>query len=372
MNFIPLAQPDISEADIDAVVGVLRSGMLVQGEQVERLESWAADFVGVDHAIAVANGTAALHLALVALGIGPGDEVIVPAFSSVATANVVELVGARCVFVDVGNDTWNLDADLLESAISEQTRAIIPVHEFGLPCAIDRIVDIAQAHGLAVIEDAACALGAGIKGRKAGAFGPIGCFSLHPRKAITSGEGGIVTTDDADLAARIRLLRTHGLETRDGVMVQVAAGFNYRLTDFQAAMVNGQALRMDAAIRHRAKLADHYRALLADAPWATLPRVPEGYQHSWQTFHILLDERIDRDQVIAALKDRGIGSNYGAQCIPAQLYYRQAYELSAQQLFPNAYRAYRSGLALPLHSKMGLEEADRVAATLGQVVESLA
>lgn len=371
VSFIPLAVPDISDEDVDAVVRVLRSGMLVQGENVEALEEFVAESVGANYAVAVANGTAALHLSLVALGIGPGDKVIVPAFSFVATANVVELVGARCVFVDIEPGTWNIDPDQLERAIGEGTRAIIPVHEFGLPCAIDRVTELARWRGLAVVEDAACALGAGFRGRKVGTFGDTGCFSLHPRKAITSGEGGLLITNDPKVAARVRALRNHGLEMRGGRTKLIVAGFNYRLTDFQAALVLGQAKRIDASIAQRASFANLYRDLLADEQWLVLPQVPEGHDHSWQSFHVLLQKRLDRNAVIAALRDRGIGSNLGGQCIPEQLYYRQTYGYNAAQLFPNAHRAYRSGLALPLHGKMTLEQVEQVVVELRAVIQAL-
>jgi dTDP-4-amino-4,6-dideoxygalactose transaminase len=364
MSFIPLMSPDISEEDIEAVASVLRSGMLVQGEQVADFENEVANYLGVGHAIAVSNGTASLHLALVALGVGPGDEVIVPAFSYVATANVVELVGARCVFVDVQRDTYNIDPDALERAITPQTRAVIPVHEFGLACDIGRVVEIARAKGIAVIEDAACAMGATEHGRFVGGFGEVGSFSFHPRKAVTSGEGGIITTDDGDLAARFRILRNHGIEMRDGRMDFVAAGFNYRMTDFQAAMVRGQFRKVDEVIGHREALAQVYFDALRGENWLSLPATPADKLHTWQTFHPVLDDSIDRDRLVGELKARGVGSNYGAQCIPAQTYYRAAYGLDVERLFPNAMRAYTQGLALPLYGKLQPEQVAYVADTL--------
>ncbi|HEY0327419.1 MAG TPA: DegT/DnrJ/EryC1/StrS aminotransferase family protein [Allosphingosinicella sp.] len=371
MSFIPLAVPDISDEDVEAVVAVLRSGMLVQGENVAALEGEIASYLGVKHAVAVSNGTATLHLALVALGVGPGDEVVVPAFSYVATANVVELVGARCVFVDVQRDTYNIDPAAFEAAITTRTKAVIPVHEFGLACDIGRVVEIARAHGIAVIEDAACALGATEAGRFAGAFGEVGSFSLHPRKAVTSGEGGIITTNDDALAARFRILRNHGIEMQSGRMEFVAAGFNYRMTDFQAALVRGQFARFDGVLRHRQALADIYFEVLRGENWLSLPTVPADKNHTWQTFHPVLDDSIDRDALIGELRERGVGSNYGAQCIPAQIYYRDAYGLDAEREFPNAWRAYKQGIALPLHGKMSLDEAATVAALLKDAVAAL-
>jgi dTDP-4-amino-4,6-dideoxygalactose transaminase len=368
MNFIPLAVPDIDEADVAAVSAVLRSGMLVQGEHVAGLEAEVASFLGVRHAVAVSNGTASLHLALVALGVGPGDEVVVPAFSFVATANVVELVGARCVFVDVQRNTFNIDPAAFEPAITERTKAVIPVHEFGLACDIARVVEIARARGIAVVEDAACALGADEDGRLVGGIGEVGSFSLHPRKAVTSGEGGIITTNDDDLAAAFRVLRNHGIEMQDGRMEFVAAGFNYRMTDFQAALVRGQLARFDDAIARRRALANVYLEELAGENWLTLPVTPAGKTHTWQTFHPVLDEELDRDRVIAELRARGVGSNYGAQCIPAQIHYRTAYGHDAAADFPNAHRAWRSGIALPLHAKMNEGQARQVVKALKDAV----
>jgi dTDP-4-amino-4,6-dideoxygalactose transaminase len=301
---------------------------------------------------------------LVALGVGPGDEVIVPAFSYVATANVVELVGARCVFVDVQRDTYNIDPDAFEAAITPRTKAAIPVHEFGLACDIGRVVEIARARGVAVIEDAACAMGATENGRFVGGLGDVGSFSLHPRKAVTSGEGGIITTDDPDLAARFRILRNHGIEMREGRMDFVAAGFNYRMTDFQAAMVRGQFQKVDEFIRHREALAQVYFEALGGEGWLTLPAVPTDKNHTWQTFHPVLDDSIDRDGLVGELRERGIGSNYGAQCIPAQTYYRDAYGLDSERFFPNAYRAWSQGIALPLYGKLRPEQVEQVAAGL--------
>src|SRR5688500_412394 len=204
MDFIPLTSPDIREEDIQEVVKVLRSGMLVQGQHVQDFETGIASFTETKNAIAVSNGTATLHLALVALGIGPGDEVIVPALSYVATANVVELVGATPVFVDIDLDTFNINVAEIESKITAKTKAIIPVHEFGLACDIETVMQIAEKHNLYVIEDAACALGATQNKKHVGSFGTFGSFSFHPRKAISSGEGGIVTTANEALAAKVR------------------------------------------------------------------------------------------------------------------------------------------------------------------------
>ncbi|MES2691169.1 MAG: DegT/DnrJ/EryC1/StrS family aminotransferase, partial [Bacteroidota bacterium] len=221
---IPLMIPSVNEDDINCVVNVLRSGQLIQGKEVEALEATIASYTGTAHAICVSNGTATLHLSLLALGIGKGDEVIIPAFSYIATANVVELVGATPVFVDIDLATFNIDETRIEEAITPKTKAIMPVQEFGLISNMEAIMQLAQQHKLYVIEDAACALGAQQNNKAAGSFGHLGSFSLHPRKAITSGEGGIITTNNKQLADKLRILRNHGIDYSTGSMDFVEAG----------------------------------------------------------------------------------------------------------------------------------------------------
>lgn len=348
-DFIPLMVPDIRPQDIDAVAMVLRSGMLVQGEKVAALEAGFAQYIGIKNAIAVSNGTTSLYLALIALGIGKGDEVIVPAFSFMATANVIELTGAKPVFVDISIETFNIDADLIEKAITRKTKAIIPVHEFGLACDINEIIKIAKKHNLKVIEDAACALGATEDNRYTGTFGDVGSFSFHPRKAITSGEGGILTTDDDETARKLRALRNHGIEIKDGKTEFAYAGFNFRMTDFQAALLLSQFTRLNEILDYKDKLAQVYFTELHDCNRLRLPCVPQGKRHSWQSYHILLNDDTDRDGMILQLKSKGIGTNLGAQCMPFQKYFREKYKLNCSQLFPNAMKAYLKGLVLPLY-----------------------
>lgn len=360
--------PDIREEDIEAANKVLRSGMLIQGVNVEALEKNIAAYIGMKHAVAVSNGTATLHLALLISGIGPGDEVIVPALSYIATANVVELVGAKPVFVDIDIRTFNINTAAIEAAITPKTKAIIPVHEFGLACDISAVCAIAAKHNLIVIEDAACALGATENGKHTGSFGTLGSFSFHPRKAVTSGEGGMLVTNDDATADRLRTLRNHGIKMQQGQMTFVTAGFNYRMTDFQAALVNSQFSRIDAILEYRRKLADTYFQLLSSSS-ITLPSVPSDKQHTWQSFHILVNDKCDRDQLINELKKEGIGTNYGAQCMPYQQFYSEKYKLDCEKLFPNALRAYKKGLVLPLYEKMSLEHVHKVAKAVNKLVQ---
>lgn len=363
---IPLSRPDINEQDINLVNNVLRSGKLVQGEYVSKLEEEFKNSHGSSHAIVVSNATAALHLSLKILGIKEGDEVIVPAFSYIATANVVELVGATPIFVDINETTFNLNAELLTRNITNRTKAVIPVHEFGLACDIKRICEIAGSYKLPVIEDAACSLGAKQNDKHTGTFGKIGCFSLHPRKSITSGEGGVIITNEEIIAKKFFQLRNHGISTISGKIDFVDAGYNYRLTDFQAALAFSQFKRLDAILEYKKMLADIYLREITN-PKILMPQVPKDRNHTWQTFHVLLDETLDQFTVIEQLKQYGIETNIGAQCIPAQTYFRNKYTLNASKLFPNAWKAYTKGLALPLHTKLNETDVLSVAQLLNKL-----
>jgi dTDP-4-amino-4,6-dideoxygalactose transaminase len=366
-NFIPLASPDIQEKDIDAVSAVLRTGNLVQGEQVEQLENNLAKYLGVAHCVAVTNGTATLHLALVALGIGPGDEVIVPALSYIATANVVELVGARPVFVDITLDSFNINADLIEAKITPRTKAIIIVHEFGLAADMHRVKAICDAYQLWLVEDAACALGAKDQDSLAGTVGIAGSFSFHPRKAITSGEGGAIITSDAELALHLRTLRNHGMNAaHKSKMDFILAGYNCRMTNFQAALLDSQLQRLDAILGQKQHIADRYLNEIKN-PHIKLPVIAAGKLHSWQTFHVLLQGPLKQAETIAKLRDAGIGTNYGAQCMPAQTYFLEKYKHNAPHEFPQAWAAYQAGLAIPLYEKLNGEQVSYIIQTLNSI-----
>jgi perosamine synthetase len=350
--FIPLASPDIQEQDLQAVNEVLRSGNLVQGKQVEALEQALAHYLNVEHCILLTNGTATLHLMLVALGIGPGDEVVIPAFSYIATANVVELVGARPVFVDISLDTFNINTTKIEAAITSRTKAVMVVHEFGLSADMAKIKAICDAHQIPLLEDAACALGAKEGERFAGTTGLAGSFSFHPRKAITSGEGGAVVTNDAELARKIRTLRNHGIDAgQSGKMDFVAAGYNCRMTDFQAALLHSQFKRLESTLSRKRAIAQRYLTEMKHLH-IQLPVVPDDKLPSWQTFHVVLQEPLNQAKTIQQLREKGIGANYGAQCMPAQTFFAQKYQHQAELEFPQAYTAFRCGLAIPLYEKL--------------------
>jgi perosamine synthetase len=365
-TFLPLARPDIREEDIHLVTEVLRSGMLVQGAYVEKLEKAFADYHGVAHAIALSNGTATLHLALKVLGIGPGDEVVVPALSYVATANVVELVGATCVFVDIDEQTFNINESLIEEKITSNTKAIIPVHEFGLACNIEAVCALAAKYNIPVIEDAACALGARQNSKLAGSFGIMGSFSLHPRKSITSGEGGILITDDGVVAEKLRQLRNHGIQMKNGQMNFIEAGYNYRMTDFQAALAWSQFQRLEDILAYKEELGALYFSSIKNKN-LQLPFIPPHHNHTWQTFHLLLQGSLEQKATIEKLKAKGIGCNYGAQCIPEQTYYQEKYGLPSVSLFPSAYKAYTTGLAVPLYERLTKDDILYIAQTINQL-----
>ena len=363
-NFIPLASPDIRQTDIDSVVSVLRSGNLVQGIKVQELEAKLSRFLNIQHCIMLSNGTSTLHASLLALSIGPGDEVIVPAFSYIATANVIELVGATPVFVDICIDTFNIQIEAIESAITPNTKAIMIVHEFGLMADAIKIKEICDRYNLHLIEDAACALGAKEEDNFAGTIGKLGSFSFHPRKAITCGEGGAVVTDDSKLANKIRVLRNHGIDsTVSNKMNFVDAGYNYRLTDFQAALLSSQFDRISQILKRKSEIASRYLEEITNTKFK-LPNVYENKTPSWQTFHVLLNDPLKQAEVVVKLKELGIGVNYGAQCIPEQIFYKKKYGYNSSEKFPNALKAFVCGLAIPVYEKLTEKQVTKIIETI--------
>ena len=269
---IKLAEPTLGMEELEAIKNVLESKYLVQGDQVVQFESAMAKWLNVKHCIAVSSGTAALHLAIIALEIGRGDEVIVPAFTFPATSNVVEAVSATTVFIDIKLESLCMDETLIESAITNKTKAIIVVHEFGQAAEMEKVIKLAQKYNLAVIEDAACALGAKWQHKPVGTIGKVGCFSLHPRKAITTGEGGLITTNDDEIAKKIKQLRNHGIEIVNGKPRFVCAGLNYRMTNIQGAIGNVQFSKLEKINHDRKRLALMYMNLLKNEKRIRLPQ----------------------------------------------------------------------------------------------------
>ena len=363
-----LARPQTGDEELAEVAAVLASGRLTQGPKVAEFESLVRARVGTERAFAVTSATTALHLSLAALGIGPGDEVLVPDFTFPATANVVVQQGAVPVLVDINLATFAMDAADLERRITPRARAVMPVHPFGLPADMDAIMAIAAARGLPVIEDAACALGATYRGRPTGSLGLAGCFSFHPRKSITTGEGGMITTSDAALAERIALLRSHGGVREGGRFRFEAAGFNYRLSDILAAVGVAQMRKLDAFLAARRRIAGLYDSALAGLEPVRLPTTPGGSTHTYQSYVVLLDPGIDRDAVIARLRAERIETTIGTYALHAEPYFRGAFGYRRGAL-PASLAAYERTIALPLHGGMSEDDvglvADRLAAALG-------
>ena len=275
-------------------------------------------------------------------------------------------MGAKPVFVDIDLQTFNIDVTKIEEAITKHTKAVIPVHEFGLACDIEAIMAIAKKHNLFVIEDAACALGALYKNKHVGSFGDFGSFSLHPRKAISSGEGGVLITNNEQYDKKIKILRNHGTEIINGRMDFTEFGYNYRMTDFQAALVFSQMERLQESISYKNELASVYFKEINSFK-VQLPIVPDYTQHTWQTYHVIINESIDRDALINQLREKNIGVNYGAQCMPYMKVYQDKYQYNCENLFPNALKAYKQGLALPIYDLVSKEQVSYISSTLNNL-----
>jgi dTDP-4-amino-4,6-dideoxygalactose transaminase len=346
---IRLARPDVGEAELAAVAEVVRTGQLTMGAKVSEFEAAIARAVGTAHAAVVSSGTAALHLALLALEIGPGDEVIVPAYTFPATANVVELCGARAVLVDVDPDTFNLDVSAVAAAVGPKTRAVMAVHLFGRPVEWEEL-QTAVPQDVALVEDAAGALGATYRGTPCGALGVAGCLSFHPRKIVTTGEGGAVTTDEAALDAAVRRFRHHGWETLGDMPTP---GFNYRLPDLLCAIGIPQLERLEELLAARERVAGWYTERLEHH--VLTPSAADGDRHGWQAYVVQLDRR---DDALRALRDAGIEAQIGTWALHRLGPYR------AQGDFPGADRAFERALALPFAATTTEAEVERVASAL--------
>lgn len=370
---IRLSQPVINEDCIDEISNILKSGMLVQGKFVERFEKDLCNYIDSPYVLATSSGTASLHLALLALGIKQGDVVFLPAFTFPATANVVEIVGAETFLIDVDIESYNIDTKKLEDSIKSykgdnEPKAIIVVHEFGAPCNMDEVLRIARKYNLYIIEDAACALGTEWNGKHVGTFGDIGCFSWHPRKAITTGEGGAITTTNEELYKKIQLLRNHGIERSEkGNIDFLLPGLNYRLTEFQAAMGIYQLTSFNEILKKRRGLASEYLNKLAETKSITLPTTIDG--HSWQTFMIILSEQYNRTKVIDEMRRRGIETNLGAQALHMMSYYKEKYRYKIED-FPNAALLYEQGLVLPLHTLLSYDDLELISFHLRKIIMS--
>jgi len=353
---IPISKPLIGKEEIEAVISVLESGQLAQGPRVLEFEEHFAAFCGVRHAIATSSGTTALVAALLAHGIGPGDEVITTPFTFVASANSILATGAKPVFADIGEDSYNIDPDLLAAKITSRTKAILPVHLYGYPCDMDAIMQIAESHGLAVIEDACQAHGAAIRGQKVGSFG-TGCFSFYPSKNMTTAEGGMITTDDDEIAERTRLIRNHG---QSETYHHVAPGYNFRMTELQAALGLVQLDKLPEWTRKRIENASYLSERLSNVP---TPQVREGYLHVYHQYTVRVER--DRDVALEKLAEAGIGARvYYPLPVHQQPFYRR---LGFEDSLPVAERMSEQVLSLPVHPALTQEDLDRIASEVARL-----
>lgn len=360
---IRLAHPEFDREDLERIAAALDSGMLLQGANVAAFEAAAGAFTGAT-AIACSSGTAALHLAVMALDPQPGDEVIVPAFTWPSTAHVIVQAGARPVFVDVDTERFSLIAGEVAAALSPRTRAVLPVHLFGIPAPMAALDDVLRSRpDVRVVEDAACAIGTRVGDRHAGTLGWVGCLSLHPRKTITTAEGGLLLTSDPELARRLRRLRNHGMEPADGVMTFLDAGLNYRLTELGGALGVGQMKRLPGFLDRRRALAACYAERLRDVHGV---RLPEGTRDPGTTFQSLVVELapgLDRAALIRGMRELGVETTIGTYSVVEQPYYQQRWQTDPAR-YPGASHAARRLMSLPLHPRMTDDDVDHVVRSL--------
>ncbi|MFJ9577076.1 aminotransferase class I/II-fold pyridoxal phosphate-dependent enzyme [Streptomyces sp. NPDC101191] len=368
---IPVMVPWLGEEEASAAAEAVRSGWVAQGPRVAAFEQAFADRVGARHGVAVSSCTTALHLALVALGIGPGDEVVVPSLSFIATANAVRYVGAEPVFADVDLATGNLTAATVDAVRTRRTKGVLVVHQGGVPADVEELREACVAWGLPLVEDAACAIGSTVAGRSVGRGALLAAWSFHPRKLLTTGEGGMITTDDAEWAARLRRLREHGMNVsaaerhasgKPVLESYLETGFNYRMTDIQAAVGLAQLAKLDAMVARRRELAARYAALLADVPGLEPVRDPAHGESNFQSYWVLLGEDfpVGRDELLATLAEAGVSARRGIMASHLE----PAYEGHPAAALPVTERISRDSLILPLFHTMTEQQQDHVVAVL--------
>ena len=379
---LPFALPDIGEAEINEVVDTLRSGWLTSGPKVQKFEAAFRELTGASHAVALSSATAGLHLALLAAGVGPGDEVITTPFTFAATVNVILHCGGTPVLADISEDDYNIDPEQVARRITPRTKAIMPVHYSGQPCRMDDLLSLARARGLRVIEDAAHAIGAEYHGRPVGVLSDAAIFSFYVIKSITTGHGGMLTTDDGQLAERVRLLSLHGLSrgawnrySAGGSWAYqvLAPGFNYVMTDIQAAIGIHQIEKLAAYQQRRTHLAGEYGRLLAGVPEVIRPPVrDDDIVHPWHLYPVRLDHgrlRITREECIEELRARGIGTSVHFIPIHLHPYFREALGVAPGD-YPAAERVFEGLISLPLYPRMQDADVERVAGALREIVDS--
>lgn len=374
-KYIPISKPYFNKDEQKILSDVIKSGWVMQGPMVSEFEEKFAQYIGTKYAIAVSSGTAALHLSLLAIGIKAGDEVIIPSFSFIATANAVVHCGASPVFIDIDQRTYNISPEKIEEYLAgvskkknKKVKAIMPVHQLGMPADMDYIMTIAKKYNLYVVEDAACALGSEYKGQKVGNIGEIGCFSFHPRKIITTGEGGMITTNDKRIAEKARLLRNHGMtisahERNKKVKIKKEeyplVGYNYRMTDLQGAIGLVQMEKLEYILNKRRAIARRYNSLLEKIEWLERPHVPAYANPNYQSYIVRVKEggyKV-RDHIISKLIGFGISCKAGVQAIHMEKCYREKYK--GDRLI-NTERAFNSTILLPMHLELKEEEQNKI------------
>jgi dTDP-4-amino-4,6-dideoxygalactose transaminase len=381
---MPIAKPLLGEGEAEATRRVILSGWVTQGPEVAAFEREFAACVGAVHAVAVSNCTTALHLALLAVGVGQGDEVITVSHSFIATANAVRYCGAEAIFVDIERDSFNIDPGLIEPAITDRTKAILCVHQLGMPCDLGRILEIGRRRGIPVIEDAACAIGSEIfwngGWEKIGKpHGDIACFSFHPRKVVTTGDGGMVTTTNPEYDRKLRLWRQHSMSVADIVRhgtrevifeTYPELGFNYRMTDLQAAIGREQLKRLPALIQGRRQLAELYASILRNVPGLQVPIEPSWARSNWQSYCVRLPRGCEQRTVMQHMLDRGFATRRGVMCSHVEGAYKGRPGFRGASSLHLSEEAHTTGVMLPLFGEMSGTDVRHVCEALAEVVAS--
>ena len=373
---IPIAKPYLTEQDAQAAYDTIMSGWITQGPRVQEFEEMFAAYAGAKHAVAVSNCTTGLHLALIVAGIEAGDEVICPSMSYIATANSIKYVGATPVFAEVCSENYNLDVQDAERRITSKTKAILLAHQIGMPADIDAFSALCKKHNLVLIEDAACAAGSSYKGKKIGSHSDLVCFSFHPRKVISTGDGGMVTTNNEAFAERMKLLRQHGMSVNAGARHgatkiifedHLEVAYNYRMTDIQAAVGIQQLAKLDWIVEERRKIAARYLSELADIDCIRLPREEEGYFTNWQSFSIYLKENapLSRNDMMQQLLDKGVASRRGVMTSHRETAYK---EMCKGLSLPVTEDACDRSIIIPLFVPMSDSDVSSVILALHEVL----
>lgn len=373
---IPIAKPYLTAEEAQAAYDTILTGWITQGPRVAEFEEKFAQYTGAKYAVALSNCTTALHLSMIVAGVGAGDEVICPTMSYIATANSIKYVGAKPVFAEVNPVTYNLDVNDVEKRITPKTKAILLVHQIGMPGDIDAFAALAKKNNLVLIEDAACAAGSSYKGGKIGSHSSLVCFSLHPRKVISTGDGGFVTTDNEEYYNRLKLLRQHGMSVNDRVRHEankvifedhLEVGYNYRMTDIQAAVGIHQLAKLDWIVEERRKIARQYQEALSDIEFIRVPKEEDGYSSNFQSFSVYLhkDCPVSRNDLMQKMLDEGIATRRGIMTAHRETAYKE--ECKGLSL-PVSEDAADNSIILPLYIPMDQKDIDKVISTFRKIL----